>query len=165
MAAVADYFVQELPLGAVPGRDALAQVAVQPAEVGLNLTEVGEQRPRRLGELLVAVPLRGGVEHREIAAFDCRNLQVDVVASALQLRQPRAGVGFRAEHQLAQQLEDGVQPRLGADKGPVAQGPDPRHGPLDRRGGVVVRFVGALRVELAQPTRFGRGPIVEVGLR
>ena len=44
--APADDLVEQLTFGAVPGCDALAQVAIQPPEIRLDLAEVGQQRAR-----------------------------------------------------------------------------------------------------------------------
>ena len=167
MAAAADHLVEQLALGAVPGGDALTQVAVEPPEVRLDLAEVGQQRARRLGELLVAVP-RATVGSRtvNVPARDGGDLLVDLPAPTLQVPPTRARASVSEPNTSWRSSSKTV---LSRDSVPTndrsRSAVHPGHRLLDCRGGVVMRFVGAGRVVLAQPAGLGRRPVVQVGLR
>ena len=158
----AEYVVEELALAAVPAGDLLPQLPVQLPEVLLDLAEVGQQFPRGRRELLVAVAHPARVEHAEVARLDARDLVVQLLPAPGQLLDPRLRVGLGAEDDLPQQLEDRVQPGLGADELAVAERAHPLQRLLDRRGGIEVRLVGALGVVLAQPAGLRARPVVEV---
>ena len=159
----AEHVVKQLALAAVPARDLLPQLPVQLPEVLLHLAEVGQQLPRGRRELLVAVAHPGRVEHAEVAGLDPRDLVVQLLPAPGQLLDPRLRIGLGAEDDLPQQLEDRVQPGLGADELALAEPAHPLQSLLDRRGGIEVRLVGALGVVLAQPAGLRACPVIQIG--
>jgi hypothetical protein len=68
---------------------------------------------------------------------------------APQLVDPGRRVRLGAEDDLAEQVENRVQPGFGADEVAVPLGGHPLQRPLHRGGGVVVRLIAALGVVLA----------------
>jgi hypothetical protein len=72
------------------------------------------------------------------------------------------GVGLAALAHLLEQLEQGQQARLGADEAAFGKRLQPGDRLLGGRHEVEMRFVRALRVELAQPALVVRRPVVEV---
>src|SRR5215469_12212159 len=136
---------------------------VKAAEVLLDLPEVRQQLPRGRGQLLVPVADGTAIKQRYLTSQHPFDLVVDLLAAAGQLLDSRGRVGLSAVDDLPQQLEDGVQPRLGADELALAQRAHPRQRLLHGGGGVEVRLVGAVRVVLAQPASLRAGPVVEVG--
>lgn len=65
-------------------------------------------------------------------------------------------------HDVAQQGDERVQPRLGADEGVLAQLAHSSLGLLQHGGRLVVDLLGAGVVEAAQPAVVGRGSLLEV---
>jgi hypothetical protein len=128
----------------------------------LDFAKVGEQLARHGDELLKAVTQRAVVEHRHVARQHARDLGIDVVTAALQLGDARLRVGFAAFAHLLEQLEEGEQARLGADEAARGKRIEPGDGLLGGRREVEMRFVRALRVELAQPALVVGRPVVEV---
>ena len=166
--AFAQDVLQQLPLAAVPQRDAFTHPPVEAAEVVLDLAEVGQQLARERRELGEALLHRGIAEQRHVAGLDPRDLGVDLGALAVQLGQPHLRVGLAALVHLAQQVEQGQQARLGADEAARLQAGQPGDGAFGRRGQVEVRLVRAGGVELAQPGALVGRPVVQVlgrGLR
>lgn len=157
--------VEQRALAAIPAGDALARRAVEAAEVLLHLTEVGEQLPCRRREQLVPIPHRGLVEQFGPTLSQRRDLLVDRSPTALQLGDPSVGISLAAPHDLTQQLDSRVEPRLGADERALLQRFHPPVRLLDRGHRVVVHLVGVDGVELAQPSACRVRPVVEVGLR
>ena len=120
---LAQHLVEQLALGAGPAGDLLAQPPVERPEVLLDLAEVGQQLAGVAGELLVAVALADGVEQLDLAPLGPGDLGVELGPPPAQLDQPALRVGVGAEDHLPQQLEQRVEPGLGADELP--RGADP----------------------------------------
>ena len=161
--SAAEHVIEELALAALPPGDLLPQLPVQ------------SRSSPRPGGSPTAAPMRSRRAAGTGRGRHWRPAGGHLPASARsRLRSPAAagralrsapGVGLGAVHDLPQQLENGVQPRLGADELALAQRTHPRQCLLHGGGGVEVRLVSAVRVVLAQPAGFGAGPVVEVGLR
>ena len=158
----AEDVVEQFSLAALPARDPLPQLPVELAEVLLDLAEVGEQLPCGRGELLVAVADAALVEHGRLARLDAGDLVLKRALLAPQLLDLGHRIRLGAEDDLAEQVEDRVQPGLRADEVALLQAAHPLQRPLHRRGRVEVRLVTALGVVLAQPARLRRGPVVQV---
>jgi len=108
--AVAEHLVEQLALGAAPPRDGLAHLPVERSELHLHLAEVGEQLAGHRGELLVAVPLGGRVEHVDLARLRPGDDLVESCPLRAQLVEPPLRVGLGALDDLAQQVDEGVEP-------------------------------------------------------
>ena len=138
------------------------RLAVEAAEVLLHLAEVAEQLPGGAGELLEAVPLADRVEPDHLPPLGPGDLLVDRRPPPAQLGQAAFGVLLGAVDHLAQQVEDGVEPGLGADELPAAQVCHPHERLLHRWRYVVSGLVGPGRIELAQPAPLRSRPLVQV---
>src|SRR5690606_30621985 len=139
-------------LRAGPDGNLLAQSPVELPEVVLDLSEVGHQLSCGAGELLVALALRDRVEHVDLTELGPLDLGVQLLAAPVEVCEALGGVAVGAVHHLAKQLKDRVESGLGADEGPGLEVGDPGERLLDRRSQVVVGFVSARWVELAEPT-------------
>ena len=114
--AAAEHLVEQLALAALPAGDLSPAAAgracgssppprgSRPAAPGRSRRTAGTGRGRRWRRA------------PRVAGLDAGDLLVELVALRLQLGDPRPRVGLGAEHDLAQQLEDRVQPGLGADE-------------------------------------------------
>ena len=83
---------------------------VKRPEVRLDLPEVGQEFARHRGELLVAIALRGIVEHRDVPALDLGDLAVDEITAAMKLGQADLGILLGTERHLAKEFDDRVEP-------------------------------------------------------
>ena len=151
------------PLPPLPAGDLLAQLPVELAEVLLHLAEVRPAAPARsrrtAGSGRAALTRRAG----HLAGLDPGDLLVELRRCRRSSSSRYLRVRLGAEDHLPEQVEDRVQPRLGADELARLQAPDPLQRLLDRGRGVVVRLVGALGVVLAQPADLRGRPVVQVG--
>ena len=86
---------QELALRALPGGDLLADLAVQLAEVLLDLAEVGEEVLGQGGQLLEVVQRFGSRHDPDVAVSDALHLGVDGVSLALEFFEALFGVRLR----------------------------------------------------------------------
>ena len=86
----------------------------------------------------------------------------DLGLALFQLGHACFGIGGRALDDLAQQLEDRDQARLGADELTLAQAGQPSQGLLGGRRQVEVRLVAVRWVVLAQPAAILGRPLVEI---
>lgn len=68
-------------------------------------------------------------------------------------------------HDLAEQLDHGMQPGLRSHEGPALEGNDPRVGLLECWGDLVVNFVVAGRIEPPQIGDVGGRPVFQIGPR
>ena len=163
--ALAHDLLQQRALGPVPQRDTLAHPAVQSAKVLLHLPKISEQLTRQASELLE--PLFHGrvVQQADVTALHAHNFCVNLVAALAQLGQTGIHIGLAAHAHLLEQLKQGQQARLGADKRTLTQTQQPRQGALGSRRQIKMRFVRARRVVLAQPTFVIGGPVIEVLVR
>lgn len=164
-ASIAEHLVQQLPLRSVPRGHSSPHVPVQCPEVCLDLAKIRQQLACHARELLVAIPLRRRIQHGELASFHPGDLRVDLSLAPAQLREPGFRIGLRTEHHLPQQLKDRVQPRLGANKRPLAQRLHPVQRLLHRRGRVEMRRVSSGWIVFSQPTALRRRPLVQVRFR
>jgi hypothetical protein len=73
----------------------------------------------------------------------------------LQLFEPYARIRLRTENDLPKQVEDHLEPRLGADELTLVQTLYPLQRLLDRGSGVVVGLVGSFGIVLAEPAGLG----------
>ena len=80
----------------------------------------------------------------------------------MKLRDPRLRVGLGALAHLPEQLEQGEEPRLGADEAPFGERPEPRDGLLGRGGQIEPGLVGVVSVELAEPPPLRGRPVVQI---
>ena len=160
--ALAHDLLQQRAFRAFPQRDAFAHAAIQSAKVVLDLAKIGKQFTRQLHELLEAVFQRRAIEHRHVTGNNAGDLGVDLVAALVQLGNAQLRVGLAALAHLLEQFEQRQQARLGADKAALSQRSQPGDRLLGRRRQVEMRLIRTMRVELAQPALFGRGPVVEV---
>ena len=160
--ALVDHLFQERAPRTFPARDALANATVQDTEVLLHLTEVTEQVPGDLHELLETVLEGGIVEQREITLACTRNLGFDLVATALKIGDTYLRVFLYTFVHLPQQAEQRAQARLGADKTAFRQRSEPRYGFLGGGSEVELGFVGIVPIELAQPATIRVCPVVQI---
>jgi len=65
---------------------------------------------------LVAVADAGGCQHWDLATLDRRDLRIQRVPLGAQIGQAPLRIGLGALDDLTQQLDGGVQPRLGGDE-------------------------------------------------
>ena len=151
---------QELALGAVPGGDLLADLAVQLPEVLFDLAEIREEVLGQGGQLLEMVQCFGACHDAYVAVPDPLHLGVDPIALPLQFGEPHLGIGLRLLDQPLQDGKDAGEPGLGGHEVASTQALHPADNVFRGRGEIVAGLVLALDVVLPQPGPFGRGPVV-----
>ena len=110
----AEHVVEQFALAAVPAGDLLPQLAVQLAEVLLHLAEVGQQLPRGGRRTAGSGRDRALASSRSISPASIRAICASISGAAGAARPAVLRVGLGAEDDLPKQVEDRVQPRLGA---------------------------------------------------
>lgn len=121
-----------------------------------------EQFASGTSELLITITSGGVAEGVDMACLDPCDLTVNLIALAMEFGEATFGVVVGPVHELAQQIEDRIQPRLGADKGALMETVDEIERELHRGSEIVVRFVAPDRIVLAEPAMISVRPFVKI---